>query len=155
MKILVLQGPNLNLIGVQSARKGKRITLDKINSSLRRLTRNREIELKVLQTHRIEKAISFLQRNRNQAQGILLAPMAWGRYELSLLETLNLVQLPVVQVLFDEEFGFGPTAGESIFTAHCSATVECAPESVFETGLTLLMDNLQQKALSDTSRTDN
>ena len=142
MKILVLQGPNLNLIGVQSARKGKRITLDRINSALRRLTRNRPIELKVLQTHRIEKAISFLQRNRNQAQGLLLAPMAWGRYELALYETLKLVQFPVVQVLFEENFGFGPTAGESIFTPYCNATVEGPPESVFEVGLEALIDNI-------------
>ena len=144
MKILVLQGPNLNLIGVQSARKGKRITLDRINSALRRLTRNRPIELKVLQTHRIEKAISFLQRNRNQAQGILLAPMAWGRFELSLLETLNLVQLPVVQVLFDEEFDFGPTAGESIYTDFCSATVTGPPETVFTMAFDILSEFLEK-----------
>ncbi len=145
MKILVLQGPNLNLIGVQSSQKGKRITLDKINSALRRLTRNRPIELKVLQTHRVEKAISFLQRNRNQAQGILLAPMAWGRYELSLLETLNLVQLPVVQILFDEEFGFGPSTGESIFTDFCQATVIGQPDTVFTIGFDILIHSLEKR----------
>ena len=33
MKILVLQGPNLNLVGVKSAQAGKRVTLDKIKAT--------------------------------------------------------------------------------------------------------------------------
>ena len=102
MKILVLQGPNLNLIGVKSSQTGKRITLDKINKTLRRKVRNTEIELKIFQTHKIYMAISFLQRNRNSASGILIAPMAWAKYEFSLLETLELIQLPVVQVILEK-----------------------------------------------------
>ena len=68
--------------------------------------------------------------------------MAWARYELSLLETLQLVNLPVVQVLFDEEFGFGPIAGESIYTDFCRATVAGQPDSVFNAGLDILISNL-------------
>ena len=47
MKILVLQGPNLNLIGVKSAQSGNKITLDKINKALRLDVRNTEFELKI------------------------------------------------------------------------------------------------------------
>ena len=57
MKILVLQGPNLNLVGVKSAQAGKRVTLDKINKTLRREVINTEIELKIFQTHKIYMAI--------------------------------------------------------------------------------------------------
>ena len=142
MEILVLQGPNLNLIGVRSAQLGQRITLDKINRSLRRSAKDYDRELKFLQTHRIDKALTFIQRNRNSAQGILLAPMAWARYELSLLETLQLVNLPVVQVLFDEEFGFGPSTGESIFTGFCNDNVVGPPDTVFNAGLDILINNL-------------
>ena len=46
MNILVLHGPNLNLIGSISANIGQRITLDKINTGLRRHVRNSKINLK-------------------------------------------------------------------------------------------------------------
>ena len=142
MEILVLQGPNLNLIGVRSAQVGQLVTLDKINRSLRRQAHKSGLTLKFLQTHRIDKALTFVQRNRNSAQGILLAPMAWARYELSLLETLQLIGLPVVQVLFDKEFDFGPPAGESIYADFCQATVVGQPDSVFNAGLDILINNL-------------
>ena len=139
MKILVLQGPNLNLVGVKSAQTGKRITLDKINRSLRREVRNTEIELKIFQTHKIYMAISFLQRNRNTASGILIAPMAWAKYEFSLLETLELIQLPVVQVILEKTVD----ESQSILSSIAIDSVH-SDDSIlaFKNGLKSLMNHL-------------
>ena len=139
MKILVLQGPNLNLVGVKSAQAGKRVTLDKINKILRREVRNTEIELKIFQTHKIYMAISFLHRNRNTASGILIAPMAWAKYEYSLLETLELIQLPTVQVSLDKIVD----ENQSILSPISVETVHNDdPISVFKNGLKTLIKHL-------------
>ena len=139
MKILVLQGPNLNLVGVKSAQAGKRVTLDKINKILRREVRNTEIELKIFQTHKIYMAISFLHRNRNTASGILIAPMAWAKYEYSLLETLELIQLPIVQVSLDKIVD----ESQSILSPVSVETVHNDdPISVFKNGLKTLIKHL-------------
>jgi|TARA_B100000959_G_scaffold79168_1_gene84209 3-dehydroquinate dehydratase-2 len=139
MKILVLQGPNLNLVGVKSAQAGKRVTLDKINKILRREVRNTEIELKIFQTHKIYMAISFLHRNRNTASGILIAPMAWAKYEYSLLETLELIQLPIVQVSLDKIVD----ENQSILSPISVETVHNDdPISVFKNGLKTLIKHL-------------
>ena len=45
MNILILHGPNLNLIGNISAKLGNKITLDKINTGVRHYVRNTEITL--------------------------------------------------------------------------------------------------------------
>ena len=139
MKILVLQGPNLNLVGVKSAQAGKRVTLDKINKMLQREVRNTEIELKIFQTHKIYMAISFLHRNRNTASGILIAPMAWAKYEYSLLETLELIQLPIVQVSLDKIVD----ESQSILSPISVETVHSDdPISVFKNGLKTLIKHL-------------
>ncbi len=140
MEILVLQGPNLNMIGTRSSQVGQKITLDKINRSLRKAARDKEVELKILQTHRIDKAITFIHRNRNSANGIIIAPMAWGRFELSLLEAIELVNLPMVQVLFSGDFGFGPTTPESIYTITATDTVEGPPDTAFLAALDILVN---------------
>ena len=139
MKILVLQGPNLNLVGVKSAQAGKRVTLDKINKILRREVRNTEIELKIFQTHKIYMAISFLHRNRNTASGILIAPMSWAKYEHSILETLELIQLPVVQVSLENNLD----ENQSIFSPVLVDTVHNHdPISAFKIGLETLLKHL-------------
>lgn len=143
MDILVLQGPNLNLIGVQSAQAGERVTLDKINKELRRHAHSisLEIQLRFLQTHKAEKAVSFIQRNRKKTQGIIFSPTSWGRYEYSILDALKLSNLPCTQVLFDNNYG-SLVKDDSIFTPVCIHTTEGHPLTVFNSALDVLLKHI-------------
>ena len=115
MNILILQGPNLNLLGLKSSKKGSRLTLDKLNKQIRSFSKENEINIKTLQTHKQFQAINFLQRNRNWANGILLIPTSWARNSYTILETINLIQLKTSVVYFDGGFSFGTSIEQSIF----------------------------------------
>ena len=93
MNILILQGPNLNLLGLKSAPTGDKLTLDKLNKALRKHVHRQETTLKFLQTHKQDKALNFLQRNRNWADGLLFIPTSWARYDWTMTETLELIAL--------------------------------------------------------------
>ena len=73
MKILILQGPNINLLGLKSSILKQQLTLDKLNKEIKTEFRQENIELKFLQTHKNFQAINFLQRNRNKAIGLFLS----------------------------------------------------------------------------------
>ena len=137
MNILVLHGPNLNLIGVISAHIGQQITLDKINTGLRRHVRNSEINLKIMQTHKIFQAINFIQRNRNWADGMLFAPMAWARYEYSIVETLQIADIPTIQLLFSDGFS-DIDKDNSVFSDACKSTINGPPDQVYIDGINAL-----------------
>ena len=115
MNILILQGPNLNLLGLKSSKKGSRLTLDKLNKQIRSFSKENEINIKTLQTHKEFQAINFLQRNRNWANGILFIPTSWARNSYTILETINLIQLKTSVVYFDGGFSFGTSIEQSIF----------------------------------------
>ena len=104
MKIILLHGPNLNLIGSISADIGSRITLDKINTGIKRHIRNTSTEIKICQTHKAYQAINFIQRNRNWADGLLFAPMAWAFYEYAILDAIKISGLPTIQLLFGDKY---------------------------------------------------
>ena len=115
MNILILQGPNLNLLGLKSSRNESRLTLDKLNKRIRSFSKDSEINIKTLQTHKQFQAINFLQRNRNWANGILFITTSWARDSYTKLETINLIQLKTSVVYFDGDFSFGTSMEESIF----------------------------------------
>ena len=139
MNILVLHGPNLNLIGSISAQLGQRITLDKINTGLRRHVRNGDVTLKITQTHKVFQALNFIQRNRNWAQGLLFAPMAWANYEYSIRDALKIADIPAVQLLFSD--GFQDIEKEdSIFSDVCKTTIIGPPECIYIDGLNTLQE---------------
>ncbi|MFQ6616534.1 MAG: type II 3-dehydroquinate dehydratase [Fidelibacterota bacterium] len=142
MNVLVLHGPSMNLMGIRSSRVGDRVTLDKIDTALRRKAHELGITLKTLQTHDSGKAISFVQRNRNWAQGLLLSPGPWARFQHGLLDTLRWVEIPFVEIFFDAEFDPGQYSRDSLFKKLAIVTVTNQPIDAYVAALIQLHDHL-------------
>lgn len=137
MKILILHGPNLNLIGSKSAEIGQKITIDKINTGIRRHIRNEDIQLKILQTHKQFHAINFIQRNRNWADFFLLAPMSWARFEYAILDALKISNINTIQILLSDDYS-DVTKSNSIFSEFCTSTLIGSPDKVYLNGIDLI-----------------
>jgi len=146
MNILIVQGPNLNLVGLRSAKSGEQVTMDKINRSLRQQANKRpeELTLKILQTHKIEKAITTIHRNRNWANGIILAPMAWARYEYALRDCLDTIAMPTIEVFLSEQYESKEDESTSILSAVCLNSISGHPLSIFTDALDLLVNHLTE-----------
>lgn len=139
MNILIIQGPNLNLIGVKSAKRGKHLTLDKINKGIRRYIREKDIAVKIYQTHSIEKVVTLLQRNRNWADGIIIAPGVWSTYEAILVDTLELIDVPTIEV-YDEEDN-RDYSKKSLLTTVCLKKIVASAKEMFIKGLNHIIHN--------------
>ena len=116
MTILILHGPNLNLLGLKSSKSGEKLTLDKVNRAIRLHVRNKDINLKIIQTHKEYIAINFIQRNRNSAEGLVAIPTSWAKYNQTLLETIKVCKIPTAAVYFDGKYNFGTCEKDSIIT---------------------------------------
>ena len=114
MTILILHGPNLNLLGLKSSKSGEKLTLDKVNRAIRLHVRNKDINLKIIQTHKEYIAINFIQRNRNSAEGLVAIPTSWAKYNQTLLETIKVCKIPTAAVYFNGKYDFGTTEKDSI-----------------------------------------
>ena len=114
MNILILHGPNLNMLGMKSSTNNETLTLDKLNKKLRLHVRNRNIKLKIIQTHKEYIALNFIQRNRNKANGLIIIPTSWAKYNQTILETIVLSNMKTATVYFDEPYNLGTSENESI-----------------------------------------
>ena len=146
MNILIVQGPNLNLIGLRSAKSGDQITLDKINRGLRQQANKRpeDLTVKILQTHKIEKAMTTIHRNRKWANGIVIAPMAWARYEYALRDCLDTVAIPTIEVFLTDQYESEEDKVMSILSAVCMDSMSGHPLSIFTDALDRLVNHLTE-----------
>ena len=98
MKILVIHGPNLNLLG----RRKKEIygdkTLDEINSLLQQQAKELGVEIISFQSNSEGALIDFIQAESPTAEGIIINPGALTHYGLSLRDALGDTSLPVIEV---------------------------------------------------------
>ena len=135
MNILILQGPNLNLLGLRSKTIRKRLTLDKLNKGIKNHVVNKDVKLKVNQTHKQFQAVNFLQRNRNWANGLLFIPTSWAHAEYTLFETIKIIDLPTSIIYFNEPFDLGGKENCSIMVGNNMKSFTGEPLEVCERGL--------------------
>ena len=114
MNVLILQGPNLNLLGLKSSHIKERLTLGKLNKEIRICFKSKNIQLKFLQTHKEFQSINFLQRNRTKANGLLFIPTSWAKNNYTIFETIKLINIKTSVVFFSEPYSFGINEQDSI-----------------------------------------
>tara|TARA_X000000368_G_scaffold358809_1_gene301891 strand:- start:43 stop:429 length:387 start_codon:yes stop_codon:yes gene_type:complete len=102
------------MLGVKSSTNNETLTLDKLNKKLRLHVRNSNIKLKIIQTHKEYIALNFIQRNRNKANGLIIIPTSWAKYNQTILETIVLSNMKTATVYFDEPYSLGTSENESI-----------------------------------------
>ena len=102
-KILVIHGPNMNLLGLITKGDGGRITLDKLNRHLRKTARKTGLSLTIIQTNDESRAVNHLQAQRKKIKGILLFPGPWQKSGYVIKETLEILSAPCIIVSPEEK----------------------------------------------------
>jgi len=103
MKILIIHGPNLNLLGVWSSKNdSKRLTLDKVNQGIRKYIRNKDIDVKILQLNSEDKIVSYIQKNRNKIDGIIITPGPLQKSGYILKDLLELLETPFITISYNK-----------------------------------------------------
>jgi len=98
MKLLIINGPNLNILGERDQSLYGTKSLTDINNILAKEAKDRGIEVSFFQSNDEGKIIDFIQENYTQADGIIINPGALTHYGLSLRDSLSDTKLPIVEV---------------------------------------------------------
>ncbi|MEA3239340.1 MAG: type II 3-dehydroquinate dehydratase [Candidatus Bipolaricaulota bacterium] len=98
MNILILHGPNLNLLGVREPGVYGTTTMDEINISLRDYARAHEIELRIVQSNYEGGLIDAIHDAIGWADGIVINPGGYTHTSIALRDGIAGVGIPTVEV---------------------------------------------------------
>ena len=99
MKILVINGPNLNMLGKRDPKKYGTVTLVEINNKLKKLAKELNCQLEFFQSNHEGEIIDFLQRESSRkADGVLINPGALIRYAFCFRQALVDLNKPVMEI---------------------------------------------------------
>ena len=97
-RFLVINGPNLNLLGTRNTDVYGSKTLPDIEAELSKRADELGLSIQPLQSNEEGAIIDFIQSNSAQAQGIIINPGALTHYSYALRDALEDTHLPVVEV---------------------------------------------------------
>ena len=116
--VLVLNGPNLNLLGTREPKLYGRETLAQINRRLEATARAASIRLETFQTNHEGVIVDRVQQARGEGVGfILLNPAAFTYSSIALRDALTAVQIPFIEVHLSNIHAREPWRAHSHFTA--------------------------------------
>jgi 3-dehydroquinate dehydratase-2 len=98
MKILVINGPNLNMLGVREPAVYGTGTYEELCALIRRHAAERGVSVDILQTNHEGDLVDAIQGAYGTADGIVINPAAYTHTSVALLDALKAVGLPAVEV---------------------------------------------------------
>jgi 3-dehydroquinate dehydratase-2 len=98
MKILVIHGPNLNMLGKREKSIYGEKTLQEIDALLKREAKALSVAVATFQSNHEGALVDFVQEQADSARGIIINPGALTHYGYSLLDALVDSKLPIIEV---------------------------------------------------------
>jgi 3-dehydroquinate dehydratase-2 len=96
--ITLLNGPNLNLLGLRQPEIYGRETLDDVASKVADLAEELGLNLKALQSNHEGQLVDWIHEARGTSAGIIINPGAYSHTSVAILDALNAYDGPVIEV---------------------------------------------------------
>ncbi|MFO7889990.1 MAG: type II 3-dehydroquinate dehydratase [bacterium] len=97
IKIMVIHGPNLNLLGKREPELYGTLTLREINKQITDFARSKSVKVKTFQSNHEGKIIDCIQRAEKKYTGIVINPGALTHYSYTIRDAVAAVSIPVVE----------------------------------------------------------
>ena len=122
-RILVIHGPNLNLLGEREPEIYGSQTLEELNAEIRRCAEQRNLDVKFFQSNHEGAIIDVLQNERHWAEGIVINPGALTHYSYALRDAIASLRLPAVEVHLSDIYQREEFRRVSVIAPVCLAQV--------------------------------
>jgi 3-dehydroquinate dehydratase-2 len=145
-KILVIHGPNLNLLGTREPAVYGRVTLAKINQMLKTQAKKDKAVLVIRQSNHEGRIVDLIGNARkNKFQGILINPAAYTHTSVAVRDAIAACGLIVVEVHLSNIYSREEFRHKSLISPVAKGTIMGFGAKSYSLGLAALLDLIEAK----------
>src|SRR5688572_5173074 len=144
MKILVLNGPNLNLLGRREPHIYGSMTLADVQKKLEALATELKVELVFFQSNHEGELVDFLHKHIDSAAGAILNPGGLTQYGVSLHDAIKGMPYPVIEVHITNRHAREDWRAHSIISSAARGMVEGLGWRSYTAALRTLVEILKE-----------
>ena len=140
MKILVIHGPNLGLLGQREPAVYCRVTLKEINSELKRIAKKRKAVLVIKQSDYEGEIVELIGKARNKYAGLLINPAAYTHTSVAIRDALAASGITTIEVHLSNIYSREEFRHKSLISPVVKGTILGFGAKSYYLGLEALLD---------------
>ena len=146
IKIGIINGPNLNMLGKRDEKIYGNITLEEINHKLKIFAEREGIELTIRQSNFEGEIIESIQQFSSQVKGLIINPAAYTHYSYAIADAIRDCPIPVVEVHLSNIFSREDFRGNSVTAPACIGQIAGFGYQSYILAIYVLKDLLEKKS---------
>jgi 3-dehydroquinate dehydratase-2 len=119
LKIGIINGPNLNMMGKRDQKIYGNLTLEEINHKIESFAKKEDIELTIMQSNFEGEIIEFIQQKSSKLNGLVINPAAYTHYSYAIADALRDCPIPIIEVHLSNIFSREDFRGKSVTVTAC------------------------------------
>ena len=144
MKILIVHGPNLNLLGKREPDKYGNKTIEDINKELEKKTKNLKVNIEIFQSNQEGEIVDKIQQASGDFEGIVINPAAYTHTSVAIRDAILGVGIPCVEVHLSNIYAREQFRHRSFVSGVCVGQISGFREDSYILGLKAIIRHLSK-----------
>ena len=123
LKIGIINGPNLNMLGKRDQNIYGNLTLEEMNHKIESFAKEENIELTIKQSNSEGDIIDSIQHFSSQADGLIINPAAYTHYSYAIADALRDCKIPTIEVHLSDIYSREDFRRKSVTASACTEQI--------------------------------
>ena len=145
LKIGIINGPNLNMLGKRDQKIYGNLTLEEMNHKIESFAKKEDIELTIKQSNSEGEIIDSIQYFSSQVDGLIINPAAYTHYSYAIADALKDCPIPTIEVHLSDIFSREDFRRKSVTASACTEQIAGFGYQSYILAIYALQDLLKKK----------